>query len=262
LPELYAALAVAQGQAESLTRDRSGEHGRYTTSDEIASVARKLLSANGLAWLRVNVTLEAAGLADYDIGRQGYVGDAVESWLLVHSSGGSIAGTSRIPIVVSRGRPHDKAVGAGLTYDTGQTLRGLLCLDREDKDAVDRREDAPREHDEHDEPAPRPYLGPRCDAGPGRDIAEANKLLVAELARLHGIEDVRKAWRGAITRAGVDVARYAGTLDGPGTLTVADGRLVKAWIEGRLHALATEVAEDDRAAEVARHFNGTVEVVA
>jgi len=257
LPELYAALAVAQGQAESLTRDRSGEHGRYTTSDEIASVARKLLSANGLAWLRVSVTLEAPGLQDYDIGKQAYVGDAVESWLLVHASGGSISGTSRIPIVVSRGRPHDKAVGAGLTYDTGQTLRGLLCLDREDKDAVDRREDAAREHDE---PEPRPYLGPRCDVGPGLEIAEANKLLIGELARLHGIEDIRKAWRGAITRAGVDVARYAGTLDGPGTLTVADGRLVKAWIEGRLHALATEVAADERAAEVARHFNGTVEV--
>lgn len=258
--ELFAALARAQGAASSLKRDRSGEHGAYTTADEISFAARQLLSAQGLAWVRVRVTLDSPALADYDIGRQAYVGDVVEEWMLVHQSGGWLEGSSRLPVIVSRGRPHDKAVGAGLTYDTGQTLRGLLCLDRDDKDGVDRREDKPREHDEPEPRAPRgPNVGPRCDSGPGLEIGEAVLMLIAELARLKGIDDIGKAWHGVLVRAGIDTAKYAGTLGGPKHLTIADGRLAKAFVEGKIAEIIAEAAADERAGAVAGAFNGSVE---
>lgn len=141
-PELAAALVAAQAEAVSLTRDGSGQHGKYTSSDEIAAVARGLLTRHGLAWVRVGVELLTPTLSQCELGNQAYVGDLIERWALVHESGAAIVTEgSKMPIIASKGRPHDKAVGASLTYDAGAVLRGLLCLDREDKNAIDQRRD-------------------------------------------------------------------------------------------------------------------------
>ena len=93
-----------------------------------------------------------------------------------------------MPVIASKGRPHDKAVGASLTYDAGAVLRGLLCLDREDRNtAVDRRADG----DVHSRK-------PKSDADVLREtIAER----VDTIAAVHGIERSH-AWIDVCARAG------------------------------------------------------------
>ena len=193
-PDLARALVAAQRQAQTLRRDGKGQHGAYTSSDEIAGVARDVLTAHGLAWVRLGVELCEAALHGCELGNQAYVGDLVERWALVHESGGALfASGSRMPVIASKGRPHDKAVGASLTYDAGAVLRGLLCLDREDKNtAVDQRHD---EDDGRAQPEPR-KVPSKLDA-----LRDAVAEKVERYAAGYKLER-SKAWGEACVQAG------------------------------------------------------------
>jgi hypothetical protein len=142
-PELAKAIVEAHRACEMLERDGVGDKGKYTTGDAISAEARRVLNLHGAAWLLVDVGLEKPGLEISDIGQQAYVGDVREVWMIVHENGAALVGEGRMPVVTSRGRPHDKAVGASLTYGAGQILRGALNLVREDKNAIDKRQDEP-----------------------------------------------------------------------------------------------------------------------
>jgi hypothetical protein len=193
-PALAKAIVAAQRQAQTLRRDGKGQHGAYTSSDEIAGVAREVLTANGLAWVRLGVELHEPALHSCELGNQAYVGDLVERWALVHESGGVLwASGSRMPVIASKGRPHDKAVGASLTYDAGAVLRGLLCLDREDKStAVDQR---------HDEDDGRPQPEPRQAPSKLEALQAAVAAKVEAYAAAYKL-DKPKAWGEACVQAG------------------------------------------------------------
>jgi hypothetical protein len=237
-PALAKAIVAAQSAGESLKRDGKGENGKYTTADEIAYVARQALTANGAAWVRLDVDLVAGGLNPSEIGNRSYVGDLVERWAIVHEGGGVLLGSSRMPVITNKQTPHDKAVGASLTYDVGGALRGALCMDREDKNSVDRRED---HHEPEPAPKPKPAgkpkttsddgdsLGPRCTgkaAGIAKGIGERMRELVA----------IRKAkpgevWADVLAEAGVEVSKYgAGPAPRSEALTVADGTAVRTYL--------------------------------
>ncbi len=252
-PALAAAIVAAQAAGESLRRDSTGDKGKYTTADEIAFVARKALTDHGAAWVRLDVTLEAPALAQADIGKQAYVGDLVERWAIVHKDGGALLGSSRMPVITSMGRPHDKAVGASLTYDVGGALRGALCMDREDKNAIDRRADD--EHHEPEPPAPkRPaktaakptsdLLGPRCSgkaAGLGKAIDERMQVL-------HKMRKVKlaDAWADVLAEAGIETAKYGDGALPPAALTVADGEVVRTYLVNMLGTAAGETPEQPK----------------
>jgi hypothetical protein len=252
-PALAAAIVAAQRAGDSLRRDSSGDKGKYTTADEIAFVARKALTEHGAAWVRLDVSLEARALAESDIGKQAYVGDVVERWAIVHEGGGVLLGSSRMPVITSMGRPHDKAVGASLTYDVGGALRGALCMDREDKNAIDRRADddqreqverepepakpkqAPRPKPRPSTPAagtpeaeqPRDALGPRCNgkaAGISKSIGERMRTMVE--ARGGKAADV---WADVLMEAGIDVPKY-GRVPRSEALTIPDGTAVRDYL--------------------------------
>jgi len=145
-PALAAAIVAAQLAADAVPkRGHNKQLGKkYATADDIAAAAKKALNANGAAFVRVGVDLDAGKLEDFDLGNQGYAGDSVETWMLIHESGAALVGTQRVPIVVSKGRPHEKALSATLTYADGFALRGILCLEREEPgNNVDGRDDAP-----------------------------------------------------------------------------------------------------------------------
>jgi hypothetical protein len=208
-PELAAAIVAAHAEVESLHRDGKGQHGAYTSSDEVAFVARKALTKHGATWLRVGVDLGPCALEQCELGNQAYVGDAIEHGMILHKNGSFVIGSTRMPVIASKGRPHDKATGASLTYDAGHTLRGLMCLDREDKNhAVDRREDI----DDGAPQPPRPPSNPKPPAANGKPSAadNLNKLREAVEERVERfriekeIATTRQAWAEACSVAGFD----------------------------------------------------------
>jgi hypothetical protein len=236
-PALAKAIVAAQSAGESLKRDGKGENGKYTTADEIAYVARQALTANGAAWVRLDVDLVAGGLNPSEIGNRSYVGDLVERWAIVHEGGGVLLGSSRMPVITNKQTPHDKAVGASLTYDVGGALRGALCMDREDKNSVDRRED---HHEPEPAPKPKPAgkpkatsdggdsLGPRCTgkaAGISKAIGDRMRPLVA-LRKGKATE----VWADVLAEAGVDVSKYGATMPRSEALTIADGQMVAEYL--------------------------------
>ena len=207
-PELAKAIVAAQRSVETLIRDGSGDKGAYTSSDAIAAQASKALNEHGAAWVRLDVDLVQPGLdsADVtqhaDIGNQAYVGDVIQRWMIVHEGGAAVTGSSRMPVITSRGRPHDKATAASLTYDVGGALRGALCLDREDKQtAIDRRNDPDVDRGQQ-KPQPRPSPATKRETMKP-ESADEIKVLVREIANAEGREP-GEVWNKLIRDAGVD----------------------------------------------------------
>jgi hypothetical protein len=236
-PELARALVAAQKAVESVERDGSGQNGAYASADAIARVAREALTQHGAAWMRVGVEFAPPGLADCDIGNQAYIGDLCERWVIVHESGSALVGSSRMPIIASKGRPHDKAVGASLTYDVGHAVRGALCLDREDKKhAVDKREDTDdgqwqrREQPQRRPPASKPATAPAKSA-PVDEVARIR----ADLARLGAVtyEKPSEAW----ARLAIDAGYPGAKLRGGDPREVAH---VRARLDAELDAVKSE----------------------
>jgi len=238
---LAAALVEAQSAVGAVTMNGRNDQIRkdYATSDDICAAAKLALNAAGAAFVRLGTSVSPPGLADYELGNQGYAGDVEERWMIVHKDGAAIVGTTTMPVIVSKGRPHEKAVSASLTYGAGVTLRGVLCIEREDKNAVDRREDKrsddrinrrggqPQRRQQGPEQPPQ---RPRC-TGKGKPIADANWARCNELAELYG-QPPGHVWETACAKLGfMDPKGKAAEL---GQLYIEDGRkageLLKMWI--------------------------------
>jgi hypothetical protein len=225
-PELAKAIVEAQRAADVLIRDGLGDKGKYTTGDAIAAETRRVLNLHGAAWVLLDATLQAPSLAVSDIGQQHYVGDIVERWAFIHESGAMLSGGGCMPVVTSRGRPHDKAVGASLTYGVGQCLRGALNLVREDKNAIDKRKD-------DDVPA---------DVQPEAS-AKACRAKVEQLAALtdSAPPDVWALW--------CERLKFEPMQDGgPPTafdLTTHEGQLMWDALEGEIRRIETRSSEPD-----------------
>jgi ERF superfamily len=148
-PELFAALATAQGQVQTVEKDGFNNERRYkyATGEAMIRASRTPLSANGLAffysWERVPLDVVEGDTGKGDIGNQFVCANVRMHFVLSHKGGGVIRGTAELDAIASRARTPDKAVAATLTYMHGFVIRGLLGLDREDEDddAVDRRSD-------------------------------------------------------------------------------------------------------------------------
>lgn len=237
-PELARALVAAQKAVASVERDGSGQNGAYASADAIARVAREALTQHGAAWMRVGVEFAPPGLADCDIGNQAYIGDLCERWVIVHESGSALVGSSRMPIIASKGRPHDKAVGASLTYDVGHAVRGAMCLDREDKKhAVDKREDTDdgqwtrREQPQRRPPASKPAPSP---AKPPEDEAHHVKRDLEKLCAVT-YEKPSEAW----ARLAIDAGHPGATLRGADSVVLAH---VRARLDAEIAAVKSEPA--------------------
>jgi hypothetical protein len=239
-PELAKAIVAAQRACELLERDGVGDKGKYTTGDAVSAEARRVLNLHGAAWLMIDVELEKPGLEVSDIGQQAYVGDVREVWMIVHENGAALVGEGRMPVVTSRGRPHDKAVGASLTYGAGQILRGALNLVREDKNAIDKRAD------DADGPAGVVDVQSEASAAVCRERTER----IAELAGVAG--GPPSVWLGFCTRLKIEPMPDGGP-PRAAEITAAEGVRMRAALEGeirRLEARAREREPGDEPDEV------------
>ena len=151
---LFAALAMAQAEASAVGKRSRNEHHRYSyaSSEDVIAEAREALSACGLAFVCVSAACEA--MCDIEsIDGEGVVRRATQwqarcHYLLVHSSGESLAIESATPILPEKGRPLDKALATAKTYDLAYTLRSVLLLPRLDpreiaEEPVDQRREVP-----------------------------------------------------------------------------------------------------------------------
>jgi len=226
--KLAAALVAAQAAANKLARDEKGDKGKYTSADAIADEARRVLAENGAAWVLVESELAGPGLEQCDIGAQAYVGDIIERWIIVHESGSALCGSSRMPVIASKARPHDKAMSASQTYGHGVALRGALCLVREGKNAIDKREDIddgqpmrPQQRAATRQPARAAQRDPLA-----RERAEL-WALVAELSQ-RDAADPSSVWRWATRTVGLDGLELA-SLDEESIAEIS--RLVRGRLE-------------------------------
>ena len=127
IKDLAAALALAQGAFESISKSRTNPRfgHAYATLDDIISATRKALSANGLAVMQTTDKEEE--------------GACVET-VLVHSSGQWIS--TKLPIMVGNitsreGRDvltQAQAYGSALTYARRYALAALLNVAAEEDD--------------------------------------------------------------------------------------------------------------------------------
>lgn len=134
-PELFAALAQAQADVESVGKDGTNtQRGyRYATTEAMIRGSRQHLASHGLAFLSTWAQ-SLPEVAPGDIGKQHVAARVTIHWVLGHASGGQIHGTAHMDAISSPARPPDKAVAAAVTYGLGFVLRGLLLLDRADED--------------------------------------------------------------------------------------------------------------------------------
>jgi hypothetical protein len=143
-PELFAALALAQADVESVGKDGTNtQRGyRYATTEAMIRGSRQHLASHGLAFFST-WSQALPEVAAGDIGKQHVAARVTIHWALGHSTGGQISGTAPMDAIGSPARPPDKAVAAAVTYGLGFLLRGLLLLDRADEDehAPDRRQE-------------------------------------------------------------------------------------------------------------------------
>lgn len=203
---LAAALVAAQRAANKLARDEKGDKGKYTSADAIADEARRVLAEHGAAWVLVDSELAPPGLEQCDIGAQAYVGDIVERWIIVHESGCALTGSSRMPVIASKGRPHDKAMSASQTYGHGVALRGALCLAREGKNAIDKREDVddgqPMRPQQRQSRPPAPVQGAQRDPL-ARERAELRRGIGQLVAAASKPTDAGRVWAWASEQLGM-----------------------------------------------------------
>jgi hypothetical protein len=146
---LMTALAKAQGQFESVEKDRLNTFykSRYATLDAVLSAVTPALSANGIALLQGIGTIEPAECIQPASPRdeQGRTpvrvpGVRVTVWTELHCGDQWIRTSS--PWYEPRNDP--QGIGQGLTYGRRNTLMALLGLAPEDTDGNDSVLEAPR----------------------------------------------------------------------------------------------------------------------
>lgn len=145
---LSTALVAAQSSCAAVEKgNKSGQGYKYASAENMISEARVALNSSGLALLRV-----ASHVTWNDTLPDGKtrIGSVFCDYLLVHTSGESLALSSETPAIVQAGRPDDKAVATALTYSLGYFLRDLLLLPR-----VEEGTDVDQRHgDQHYAPPP------------------------------------------------------------------------------------------------------------
>lgn len=147
MPELYAALAKAQGQFRPVAKNRSvqirmKEGGTYKFDyadlEQLISCTRPALAENGLAVVQI-------------------ISDGELLTMLVHADGGELHSRMKLPQLGQ----DPKAYGAACTYLRRYSYAALLCLAADD----DLDEDGQGACEtETKKPAPRP--APRAEQGP------------------------------------------------------------------------------------------------
>jgi len=136
---IAAALVEAQRHARALFKEAENQHHKYSyaSAEQVIDEARKALGGAGLAFIQVGDRLNRA-----EARGDGVIGTAEVSYKLVHRGGETWDFKSSMPVVVSKGRPDDKAYAAALTLTLAYTLRSLLLIPRDDQAAaIDQRDD-------------------------------------------------------------------------------------------------------------------------
>jgi hypothetical protein len=241
-PELAVAIVEGQRAVEAVIKDGHNKQlGKaYATSEAIAAAAKRALNSAGAAPVRMSVDTVPNSLQNFDLGNQAYCGDTIETWAIVHESGAAIVGSFRMPVVVSKGRPHEKAVSATLSYNAGVVLRGLLCMEREDKHAVDRREDAddgrPMTRRDQRGPADPREGQPRC-SGKAAGIAAGNVERTIKLAAFEGSAPA-SVWRRVCGGLGIPPDYIGNQPSCPKAerLTTSEGQAVRKVLDAALDA--------------------------
>lgn len=138
---IAAALVEAQGYARALFKEAKNQHHRYAyaSAEQVIDEARRALGRAGLALIQTSDRLNREGVTR---GGDGLIGYVECSYTLVHKDGKSIDLSATMPVIVSKGRPDDKAYCAALTTCLAYFLRGLLLIPRDDDAAaIDQRDD-------------------------------------------------------------------------------------------------------------------------
>lgn len=202
---LYKALVDAQREARALFRDGKNKHHdyKYVSAEQIIDEARKALGSASLALFQRKSHLVAEETR-INVGKsQELVGRLFVDYRLVHDSGENEDYEISLPVIISSGRPDDKAEAAAMTMCLGYFLRGLLLIPRDDGAAeADQREAEIDQRDDRDfvpdrstvhEPPPRrerasepPPANNDDDGCPTRDIDAAVVAMARELVRRGG----------------------------------------------------------------------------
>jgi hypothetical protein len=217
-PELAKALVEAQKAVEAVKKQgknkQLGNGYSYATADDIAAVSSAALNEHGAALLRLGSDLGPRRLDDFNLGNQAYAGDVIDEWWLIHEGGAALRFTTRGAVIVSKGRPHDKATAATQTYVSGVVGRGALAMEREDqKHPVDGREDAPSNEPIHRRKPvrserKRDAVGPRCRGSSWLgDLGKENERLLSDIAGAEQIS-MGEAWDQMLTRIHLDHGPY------------------------------------------------------
>jgi len=227
-PELAAGIVAAQQAVRAVIKNgHNSQLGKsYATADDIAAAAKRALNEHGVAFVRIGVELVPPALKQFDLGAQGYAGDAIDRWILVHESGNGIEGAQSLPVIVSKGRPHEKAVSATLTYGFGVALRGLLCMEREERgNAVDDRSD----YDDGSDIGP-----PVCTKAQTKECTDLCYELAAARSTngriVHHHDVFAAAWTGVALQPDGDA--------NPTNMTPAEAALIIAWLRATKAKLA------------------------
>ncbi len=84
MPDQYSVLSMITGRfMEQLGKN-------YATADDIAAASKDALNGEGAGLFRIGNELDKGRLSDFDLGNQGYAGDVIDHWLLVHTNGAGI----------------------------------------------------------------------------------------------------------------------------------------------------------------------------
>jgi hypothetical protein len=115
---LAAALAIAQGQIKTASKDAEGNYSKYSSLDAIWDACRQPLAENGLSIVQIPSTGE---------------NELVMETTLYHSSGEWISGSISLPLISGRMNEH-QALGTAITYARRYSLSSMVGIASGDDD--------------------------------------------------------------------------------------------------------------------------------
>lgn len=150
---LMRAILTAQKAVATVAKDSRNEHHgyRYASAEDVLQAAREALDGNGVTVIQSGWRL-TPGVESTEDGKTSCSPQLVADYIISHAdSGESLELTTVVPVIVSRGRPLDKALFGALTESLAYFLRGLLLIPRGGED------DTPSARNDADyDPARRP----------------------------------------------------------------------------------------------------------
>lgn len=128
---LFAAVLKAQGDFETLPKDKQGYGYKYTDLDTVISYLRPILKSNGIGFMQTLTTIE---------GKSGL------TTRLFNAEGEWIEDTTFLPEVQLKGTNPAQNMGAAITYMKRYALCAILGISSdEDTDAVVENKPAPKD---------------------------------------------------------------------------------------------------------------------